>query len=185
MIGDMQIAVWFLLPAALANAAPIFSAKIPYWKKWNTPLDFGATHHDEPIMGSNKTWRGLVTGMLVATLTLCAQVLAYNHYGWAQDIAGTVPYATLPILLLGPLFGLGALGGDALESYFKRRRGISSGKQWFPFDQIDYIIGAIVVSLPFVQLSVMTYAWMVVIWFLLHLLASYIGWLLGLKKQPI
>jgi CDP-diglyceride synthetase len=33
--------------------------------------------------------------------------------------------------------------GDAVKSFFKRRLGITPGKSWFPFDQLDFVLGAI------------------------------------------
>ena len=43
MLEDILLAFWFLLPAALANAAPVFSAKIPALKKLYAPIDGGLT----------------------------------------------------------------------------------------------------------------------------------------------
>lgn len=185
MIYDILFALWFLLPAAAANVAPVLTAPIPLLKKWNTPIDGGRTFNGKEIFGTHKTWRGLISGMIFATLALWIQQLAYQHTGWAHALSGDVDYALLPLFLLGPMFGLGALGGDAIESFFKRQRGIKSGHAWVPFDQIDYIIGAIIVSLPFTIATLAQYGWMLVIWFIMHLLFSYLGWLVGLKKQPI
>jgi CDP-2,3-bis-(O-geranylgeranyl)-sn-glycerol synthase len=185
MIQDILFAFWFLLPAAIANAAPVFGSVIPVLKKWEAPIDGGHTFHGERIFGAHKTWRGLLYGIVAATLTLWLQQLAAAYTSWAPYLSGPIQYETLPTLLLGPLFAIGALGGDAVESFFKRQRGIKSGGTWIPFDQIDYIIGAIIVSLPFIILSPMQYAWMLIVWFVMHLLFSYIGWLTGLKSEPI
>ena len=35
----------------------------------------------------------------------------------------------------------GALLGDIIESFFKRRIGKKRGEDWIPFDQIDFILG--------------------------------------------
>lgn len=185
MIQDILLAFWFLLPAAIANAAPVFGPVLPLIKHWNTPIDGGRTLRGHRLFGEHKTWRGLLCGIAAATLTLWLQQLAFNHAAWAQYLSGPVDYAMLPVLLLGPLFAIGALGGDVIESFFKRQRGIKSGGTWVPFDQIDYIIGAIIVSLPFAIFSVSQYVWMLVLWFLMHLLFSYAGWVIGVKKRPI
>ena len=179
------MAIWFLLPAALANAAPVIAAKIPALKRWDAPLDGGRRWRGHHLLGPHKTWRGIVSGMIVATVVLGLQQLAYVATEWGQWIAGPVDYTELPVLILGPLFAIGALGGDAIESFFKRARGIKSGRSWFPFDQLDYIIGAILVSLFFVILSPLQYLWMIIIWFILHIVVSYIGYVVGLKKAPI
>jgi CDP-2,3-bis-(O-geranylgeranyl)-sn-glycerol synthase len=185
MVDDILFALWFMLPAAVANGAPIFSARLPRINQWNARLDFGTHWQGRPLLGSHKTWRGLISGMITATLTLWLQQLLVAHTGWAQIFTAHIAYTGLPTLILGPLFGLGALGGDAVESFFKRRHGTKSGKSWFPFDQLDYIAGALVVSLPFVILSLRQYALVVVIWFCLHITSTYVGWRVGLKDQPI
>jgi CDP-2,3-bis-(O-geranylgeranyl)-sn-glycerol synthase len=185
VLHDIFFSVWFLLPAALANVAPILSAKIPYLDRWQTRLDFGKQYKGADIFGSHKTWRGLLMGMIVATIVLALQKYSIAHFGWPRLHVRGVDYATLPLLLLGPLFGFGALGGDAVESFFKRRRGIESGGAWIPFDQLDYIVGAILVTLPFVLLPLQMYVYMIVIWFGAHLLASYIGYRLKLKDAPV
>lgn len=185
MLGDVLFAFWFMLPAACANGAPILSARLPFLKKWNARMDFGKRFHGRPLLGSHKTWRGLISGMVVATLVLWIQQLLAARTGWAYVFTDGVSYAGFPTLILGPLFGLGALGGDALKSFFKRRVGTEAGKSWFPFDQLDYVVGAILVSLPFVVLSLRQYVLIIIMWFGLHLASTYIGWRLGLKDEPI
>lgn len=185
ILHDIGLAIWFMLPAAAANVTPILVTKLPVVKHWDTPLDLGTTFHGRPLLGPHKTWRGLVSGMLVATLVLWLQQLLYVHFGPAHWLSDSVDYAALPTLVLGPLFGLGALGGDAIKSFFKRRRGTASGASWLPFDQIDYIIGAALISLPFVVLSVRQYIFLFIIWFGVHIGSTYLGWKLGLKNQPI
>jgi len=182
---DILFAFWFMLPAAAANGAPIFSARLPGIDKWDARLDFGKMFHDQPILGSHKTWRGVISGILVATLVLWLEQLLARHTAWAHNFTGGIDYSALPALVLGPLFGLGALGGDATKSFFKRRHGTRDGGTWFPFDQIDYIIGAVIVSLPFFILTLRQYILIFVMWFGLHLLSTYIGWRIGLKESPI
>ena len=70
------------------------------------------------------------------------------QYSWADWLVQDLDYVGLPTLIVGPLFAIGALGGDALKSFFKRQVGIRPGGTWFPFDQIDYIIGGAIASQP-------------------------------------
>lgn len=185
MLHDILFALWFLLPAASANVAPIFSNVIPGLNKWKSPLDGGRKFRGKELFGSHKTWRGLVCGIVIASLVFWLQKMAFNDFQWSRTISEGVDYTVLPTLLLGPLFGLGALGGDAIESFFKRQRGTKPGERWIPFDQLDYIIGGVLVSLPFVLLSAGQYVWIFIIWFVMHVGASYGGWLIGLKERPI
>lgn len=185
MLQDILLAGWFLFPAALANAAPIAAARLPWLKKFNTPIDGNKTWRGRRILGAHKTWRGLFSGIVVATFVLWVQTLLYIYTDWGHAVAGHIDYATLPLLLLGPAFGLGALGGDAIKSFFKRQKGIPAGESWLPFDQLDYIIGSVLITLPFVVLTPLQYVLVFIIWFVLHLIASYFGYKLGLKERPI
>lgn len=185
MLGDIFFALWFFAPAAVANMVPILAAAIPQLRRFDAPMDFGKTFRGRRIFGSHKTWRGLIAGVVMATLTLWLQQFLVEHVQWVQQLTSQVSYAQLPTFILGPLFALGALGGDALESFFKRQRNVAPGRGWFPFDQIDYIVGGAIATLPFVSLTLAQYAWLIVLWLLIHLVASYVGWLLGLKERPI
>lgn len=185
MLKDILLALWFFLPAAIANVTPIFSAHIPGLRNLDAPIDFGATYRGKRVLGAHKTWRGLVTGLICATVTLWLQQVAVEHAAWLRTATIDIGYPSLPTLLLGPLFALGALGGDAIESFFKRQRGVEPGHGWFPFDQIDYIIGGAVVTIPFVQLTYLQYLWLILLWLVVHVVASHIGYLLKLKERPI
>jgi CDP-2,3-bis-(O-geranylgeranyl)-sn-glycerol synthase len=184
MIHDVTFAIWFFVPAAIANVMPIFASKTPGLRHWETPIDGGLRLRGKELFGPHKTVRGFVIGIIAAGLIFWLQQTLVRHIGWVHSFAGGVHYKQLP-LVLGPLLGLGALGGDAIESFFKRQHGIESGIKWVPFDQIDYIIGAVLISLPFTILTLSEYVWIFVIWFGIHILSTYIGWLLGLKPTPI
>lgn len=173
-----------MLPAAIANVTPIISAVTPGLTRFEQPIDGNRKWRGKPIFGSHKTWRGLITGIIMASMTFWLQKNAFSQYEWVRQFCEPVNYDALP-WLLGPLLGFGALAGDAIKSFFKRRSGVEAGKSWFPFDQLDYIIGALLVSLPFVRLKLVDYIWIVVIWFGMHLLFSYLGWMVHLKDEPI
>jgi len=185
VLNDILFALWFFLPAAMANMTPIPIAKTPYLRDLNAPIDHGLYYRGKRLLGPHKTWRGLITGIIFATVTLWLQQLGIEHNAWLHSATAEVNYAALPTLILGPLFAIGALGGDAIESFFKRQRGVAPGHGWFPFDQIDYIIGGAIVSMPFVQLTVSQYMWLILLWLIVHIAAGYIGYLLKLKDRPI
>lgn len=165
-------ALLFFLPAGISNMFPVFTSKIPGLRNWNTPLDFGKSWRGKRIFGKNKTWRGLVSGTVVGT------IVATIVYGTFTDLHSE-------LVLVGAAMSAGALIGDAVESFFKRQRGIPSGNAWFPFDQTDYIIGGLLFTLPFGILPLWLVVWVFAIYFGLHLVSSYIGYLLGLKDKPI
>ncbi len=166
--------ILFFLPAAIGNTTPVFVNRIPFVNRWNTPLDFGYSWRGKRLLGDNKRLRGIVFGTLVAGV---ASVLI--------STINTYEGSTVSPLLAGCLLGFGALMGDALESFIKRQRGLKPGQLWFPFDQVDYIIGALVVLLPFVRISPLETLAIFVFFFGLHIVFTYIGYLLKLRDAPI
>jgi CDP-2,3-bis-(O-geranylgeranyl)-sn-glycerol synthase len=186
MLNDILFALWFFVPAGAANVMPVLIAKVPFLQKYNAPIDGGRMWRGKRVFGDHKTWRGLISGMIAGTLALwLQQYLIGNSDSLAEIVTGRVDYAALPTLLVGPLFGIGALGGDAIESFFKRQRGIAPGKSWFPFDQTDYIIGGAIATYPFVTLSLGDYAWLLFVWLTVHVTSTVLGYYLGFKDQPI
>lgn len=115
-------------PAMAANAFPVILGKISYFKK---PIN-------KKSFGSNKTWKGFIFGILIGGFSgYCIEVLSkILHYPITMN------------LYLGLLLGFGTLLGDLVKSFFKRRVGIKPGNNWFPFDQIDWIIGAYIFTFP-------------------------------------
>lgn len=185
MLHDIAFVIFYFLPAAVANSVPIPASKLPGLRRWETPLDGGRKWRGQPVLGPHKTWRGVVIGIITATITLWIEQETVRHLGWAERLTAGFGYASYPTLILGPLFAIGALGGDALKSFFKRRRGTKSGETWFPFDQLDYIVGGALLTATFIRLTLAEYIWLFVIWFGIHLLASYLGYRGHLKDQPI
>ena len=177
-------ALWFFLPAAFANASPVFAAIIPGLKKLDQPIDFGKTFRGKRLLGKNKTIRGVLIGTIVGALTGLVQFLLYSNLNWFDSIVRGIDYSDPIVIALGGSMGFGALFGDAVESFFKRQLSIQSGKSWFPFDQIDYVIGGIIFSLPFVVLSWREYLAIILVWTLLHPVVTFVGWLLKIRDDP-
>lgn len=173
-MSHVWLAFWFFLPAGMSNMAPVLGNKIPGWNQWKTPLDLGHTYKGQRIFGTNKSWRGLVSGVLLSSLL-----------GWLIFPHLDIHLSFGNFILLGGASGAGALIGDAVESFFKRQAGVKPGHSWFPFDQLDYIVGGILFSLPFIRLQLIDYLLIVVWYFGLHLLSSYVGFRLGFKEKPI
>jgi CDP-2,3-bis-(O-geranylgeranyl)-sn-glycerol synthase len=148
-------------------------------------MDCRRKFHGKRLFGPNKTWRGFVSGVVMATCTLWLQQVAVAHIIQLRTLVSPIDYATLPVLILGPLFGTGALGGDALESLIKRQRGIPAGKGWIPFDQLDYIVGGIIAIAPIIVLNLPQYIWLLIVWVCIHLAATAIGYALGFRTKPI
>jgi len=162
---DIAYALYFIFPAYCANAAPVIFGG-------GHPIDAGKVFIDgKPIFGSHKTVRGFFAGLIVGTLV-----------GFAQ-------YAVYPLyqsnLLLGFVLSLGALTGDLLDSFVKRRLGFPPGASFPILDQLDFVVGALLFSLmvpPLPPLNLILI--IIVITPPIHLLTNVLAFLLGFKSTP-
>jgi CDP-2,3-bis-(O-geranylgeranyl)-sn-glycerol synthase len=161
-------------PAGIANMTPPIANKIPYLNRWHAPMDFGRSLRGVRLFGANKTWRGLITATAAGTL-----FGALIHNGFFPDTDWG------PYLLRCAVISAGALVGDAVESFFKRQRKLPPGTTWFPFDQIDYIIGGLVFMIPFGLPSLRVVLAILGIYFGLHLVITVVSYYLGFKDKPI
>lgn len=174
-------ALWFFLPAGIANVTPIFVAHIPIIKRWSYPLDFYQKINKARIFGDHKTIRGFVSGIIFGILT---SVLLFKLSSNVTTILPSWYFSTNPIAL-GFLLSFGALFGDAVKSFFKRRANIVPGKTWIPFDQVDYIVGGLLLSSAIHALNIIQYVLIIIIWVSIHVLSTHIGFFLHLKDQPL
>jgi len=134
-IIDVGYALWFIFPAYCANAAPVIFGG-------GFPLDAGRTFLDgRPILGSHKTFRGFFSGLIVGTLVGFFQTLLFQHILFQYD--ARFQYN----VLLGFMLSLGALVGDAVKSFIKRRLDIPPGSPLPIADQLDFVVGALIFSL--------------------------------------
>lgn len=184
MFKDLVYVLWLAIPTALANIAPIPAAKLFFLKNFNYPLDFNKTYNGKRILGDHKTIRGIIVGVLVAIITVYIQIILYRNSSQIRSIS-LINYTTINPILLGGLQGFGALIGDATKSFFKRQINIPSGKTWFPFDQIDFVIGSIVFTAWYVHPTLQQCIIAIVLGFTLHTIIAFFGWLFGLKDSPI
>jgi len=82
--------------------------------------------------------------------------------------------------ILGLALGFGAMGGDALKSLFKRAHGIAPGQSWVPADQLDFVIGALILIWPWVHLSWADVATILIISFVGDIAVNHLAHWLGI-----
>jgi CDP-2,3-bis-(O-geranylgeranyl)-sn-glycerol synthase len=182
---NILFSLWFFLPAGIANSTPIIAAHLPGLRNLNAPFDFGKKFRNRRIFGDHKTWRGIIGGLIIGVLVVWLQMTLFHHFLWVRHTSAPVSYQRPSVLILGLLLSFGALLGDAIESFLKRQYSIPAGQRWFPFDQLDYVIGGLLLATLYVRLPLQDYGWVVLIWFGLHLLFSYLGYVLKLKESPL
>jgi CDP-2,3-bis-(O-geranylgeranyl)-sn-glycerol synthase len=172
IINDIVYAFYYILPAYVANAAPVIFGG-------GYPLDAGKLFRDEkPIFGSNKTIRGFLAGLIVGTfagfvLSYLSQLNAFPHnFLFQYDV------------LLGFTLSFGALTGDLLHSFIKRRLDIPPGSPLPVADQLDFVLGALLFSVVVYPPPWFIAVIIVVVTPPIHLLTNFIAYLTGVKKTP-
>ncbi len=172
---------WLILPAGFANFAPVLVAKI--FPQWNFPLDGKHTFRQARIFGDHKTLRGLIAGLFFAASIFKFQQFLFETYPFFQNLS-LIDYLHQP-WYLGAWMGLGALTGDLVKSFFKRQFHIRPGTAWLPFDQIDWILGALLFLRLFVDFSFTHFMVALGLGVILHLLGKWMGYGLGLDEKAI
>jgi CDP-2,3-bis-(O-geranylgeranyl)-sn-glycerol synthase len=154
-------ALWLILPAYIANGSAVLVGG-------GKPIDFGKTWRDgRRILGDGKTWRGLFSGAFVGMTSGFGLVVAAKYIAMSDfAFVGLSDFEGFP-LMIPIVFSLcfGALLGDIVESFFKRRIGKGRGQDWFVFDQLDFIVGALFLSL-FVSTLLQIFGFTSYNWFL-------------------
>ena len=177
MLDAILQVFYLMLPAYFANMAPVIVKGS--FKSLKIPLDFNKKINKKPIFGENKTFRGLIFGVLFAVIIAYLQFLLYNNNILA-DIA-IIDYSNW--LLIGFLLGSGAIFGDLVESYVKRRMDYKPGKPFVPFDQIDFVIGALIFIYPLVILSLDKIMIILFLSFILHIIVNHIAFYMNIRRE--
>ena len=161
LIGQALI---FIFPAYCANAVPVLAGG-------GSPMDFGRNFFDgRRIFGNNKTFRGFFFGWIVGILVGLVEVLIF----------GSIPYGTVFSILIP----LGALCGDIAGAFLKRRLDIAPGGLLPIVDQVNFVIGALLFSLPLNIVTWQLAVTVIVITPPIHLFTNFLAFKLKLKSNP-
>ena len=199
----MDAAVWvmelvlLILPAYFANSTPVLlggGAPIDGGKKWND---------GQRLFGDGKTVRGFFAGVLagVAVGALEGMFLSgtiWDIYGGAAlaggagagagslACAGIANCGAGTYVLAGLLLGCGAMAGDLLGSFIKRRQGLARGKPSLVMDQLLFLALALLFASPLADglLTLEAVLFLSVLTYFVHVGANVVANRLGLKKVP-
>jgi CDP-2,3-bis-(O-geranylgeranyl)-sn-glycerol synthase len=169
-------ALWIMLPAYLPNPVAALCGG-------GTPVDLGRNFSDgNRVFGDGKTYRGLFVGILAGIAIGSIQIWAAAAYG-LDDL----PRQTL---LSVTLLAVGALLGDLVKSFFKRRFGKERGAKWPVADQYDLVAGAFALLLVFdpawlfSEVTLPSFVCILILTPLLHRAVNIIGYLFRIKEVP-
>jgi len=132
------------------------------------------------LFGDGKTVRGFFSGVLAGAAVGAAEGLLLPGTA-CQLYPAIADYA-----LAGFLLGLGAMAGDLLGSFIKRRQGIARGKPSLAMDQLLFLLVALAFSYPLAAglLTWPAVLFLCVLTYFVHVGANVVANRLGLKKVP-
>jgi len=165
----------FILPAYVANAAPVIFSGGP-------KLDLGKAFYDgKRIFGDGKTLYGFLGG--VGSGVLAAVALAFVLPSLFIPAASSFELK----VLAGFLLAFGALCGDLIGSFFKRRMSMARGEPSILLDQLAFLVVALVFAsqyYPPAGTGVDGLLFLMVVTFVLHLFFNVLAHRLHLKSVP-
>jgi len=160
-LSQVISAFWFVLPAYFANGGALVLGG-------GRPLDASRCLWDgRRVFGDGVTVRGTVGGTAVGTLVGALQMGAY---GLPRSLA------------LGLALGGGAMVGDILGSFLKRRINIARGNPAPGLDQLGFLLVALAFGALVVPISFRTFLILIILTPLIHLVTNAIAYQLGMKK---
>jgi len=181
-ISLLAYALYFMLPAYMANVSALAFGG-------GAPVDFNKYFTDgRRVLGDGVTWRGTIIGIIIGTVIAALQGVVFMYYGdiftlipgWTI-LAGIIPNNYGEWILLGLALSGGALIGDAAGSFLKRRINIGRGRPAPFLDQLDFVIGALILASLVVTIPLIVILIILIFTAILHLAANTIAYLLGLK----
>jgi len=159
---------------------PPLSKKAGIFKFLEKPVDFGKNSWGQPVLGSHKTWRGVILGIIVGISVTKLQVWLYR-FPFIKEIS-FFDYYKINFLVFGLLISGGAIFGDLFFAFIKRRLKLKPGTPFLPFDQTNYVIGAFLFLTPFLKIGIHIWITIFVLTFFLHIIVNRIGYYLNLHK---
>ncbi|MEB3816387.1 MAG: CDP-2,3-bis-(O-geranylgeranyl)-sn-glycerol synthase [Desulfurococcales archaeon] len=158
-----------ILPAMVANASPVASRRI-LKKRWH-PVDFGKSFIDgRRLLGDGKTFEGLLIGVAAGVIVGLLESFILSDPGY---------------LYVGFIGSLGALIGDMVGSFIKRRLGLKRGAPAPLLDQLDFYVGALIaIRLMGYDMSLRLALEFSLLVIALHIGTNYAAYKLGLKDVP-
>jgi CDP-2,3-bis-(O-geranylgeranyl)-sn-glycerol synthase len=149
-----------------------------------TPIDFKKNYSDgNRIFGDGKTYRGLFSGILAGILTGLILI-------WLTDTYHLVSLPEPHTLLSVTLLATGALLGDLVKSFFKRRLGKERGAKWPVADMYDLVAGAFLLlfigdrAWLFANVTLPVFIAILIITPVLHRATNIIGYMVRVKEVP-
>jgi len=210
-VGLLIFSLLLIVPAYLSNASMVFTGG-------GRPIDGGKLFRDgRRILGDHKTVKGLKGPLYIGIpLSFIIFLLFFILWQPIEDIiiqasadglyllyddinifqyyfiGGEVPLNFLVLLIRITLASYGAVIGDLVGSFLKRRFDIKSGAPFWIVDQLDFALIAILfVSIPgfispqlFLLPDIYILIFLIILTPAVSIIANTVAYLVGLKSVP-
>jgi CDP-2,3-bis-(O-geranylgeranyl)-sn-glycerol synthase len=178
----LELAIWVGLPAWIANSTPVLGGG-------GRPIDGEHYFRDgRRLLGKGKTIRGFLVGIIFGTLIGVVQFFAAPYLrpllAMYVTVTAEMDYVLFMQIPTAILMSFGALVGDLVGSFIKRRVNIKSGDPSPVMDQLGFIIMALIFAAPIFAPSPVFVIILVIVTFFVHWFSNVLGYLLGLKNHP-
>ena len=160
-VQDWVSALCIIVPMYCTNGAPVIFGG-------GRPIDFGRTFTDgERVLGDHKTIRGFASGLVVGFV-----VALFESQLLSADL--------FPVAILA---SLGALLGDLAGAFLKRRFKIKPGAPLPGVDQLDFVVGALLMVSIVFEISIGALAIMLLVTPPIHFITNLGAYMLRLKSN--
>jgi CDP-2,3-bis-(O-geranylgeranyl)-sn-glycerol synthase len=200
-----------IVPAYISNASMVITGG-------GKPIDGGKYFRDgRRILGDHKTWNGLkgplyigipisfcifllFNGLWIPINDIIADATAQGQYNLYNDVAifkyyfigGEFPINFLVLIIRIVLASYGAVLGDLIGSFLKRRFNIKSGAPFWIVDQLDFALLALLfISIPsliapnvFFLPDIFIISFLIILTPAVSIIANTVAFVLGLKNVP-
>lgn len=192
MIGGMYLTMSSVIVGGILNM--VFT-KTPFYRKHSAPIDRNKTLKDgKRLFGDNKTWTGFFSMIVFTCLAQVAKGLILSRCGGEQfdDFYIRHENTLLYNAAIGVALGFIYMLFELPNSFIKRRIDIPPGKTvrgfrgaaFFTYDQIDSLIGVMLVLVVVSGISWGKYLLYVLLGGATHIAVNLVLYLIKVRKNP-
>ena len=141
-----------------------------------TPLDLNKNFSDgRRLLGAGKTIKGTYCAIIIGIITTLVLWLLFTE---------TTLILSSNYLAFGFLLSIGAIVGDLIGSFLKRRKNIQRGEAVLLLDQLDFIIVGVIFGGIIHWITIWELIFIIILTLALHKLTNWIAFKWRIKKVP-
>lgn len=191
MLSGMYLTMSPLIAGGIVN---MLFTKTAFYQKHKTPIDRGRLWKDgKRLLGDNKTWIGLVSMVAFCTVfqILCGWVCHLFSWNEMNDLYRSNPNTIWFNALFGAIVGFVYMLCELPNSFIKRRLQIAPGRTgkgligivFFLIDQIDSLVGVMLVLFLVTDISIAKYFAYILLGALTHIAVNLLLYAVKVRRN--